>query len=89
MKPIPATEESKRWNLEAFRRSTKALGGSVAQEDETEDRRPLYGFLHAELKADCRLFESEVMAHNALHEALRDHLNEQYPIQGVEIVRAA
>lgn len=76
---IPETEESKGWNLEAFERSTELLGGSVCIEDEVNGK-PMWGWYHKLLKADTRYFASEVMAHEALHVALRDHLLKEHPL---------
>lgn len=76
---IEPTEESKTWNLKAYRDSVSNLGGKVAWYLEDDDGK-IWGWTHPALGESADGYRSEVMACDALCCALRDKLIEEFPL---------
>ena len=78
---IQATEESKTWNAKGLREMVDKVKGSVAPEETAGDGTPLYGYWHPMLPDNVDLWVSPAMCCAALLEALRDKLNDEFPVE--------
>lgn len=79
---IAETEESKRYDLAALKRTSKELCVAVIDVGwvpTPEGPTKCYGWLHSLLPTNEDSFESEAMCHSAAIEALRDKLNDEFP----------
>lgn len=80
---IEETEESKRYDLAALRKTSRELCIAVIDvgwSKTTEGPIRCFSWMHALLPTNQDEFESEAMCYSAAIEALRDHLIEEFPL---------